>query len=97
MRICKVKLRSGESAGGLIEGDLVRLLTANVLAEYLHAASPEQAIQKAVVAKHTSVPLAEVTMLAPVDQQEIWAAGVTYKRSQEARERESWSHPLVLI
>src|SRR5438105_3270475 len=25
----------------------------------------------------------------PVDSQEIWAAGVTYKRSEEARERES--------
>jgi len=30
-----------------------------------------------------------VTLLAPVDQHEVWAAGVTYKRSREARERES--------
>src|SRR5262249_11285701 len=34
-------------------------------------------------------PLAEVELLAPIDQQEVWAAGVTYKRSQQARERES--------
>ena len=27
--------------------------------------------------------------LAPVENQEIWASGVTYKRSEEARERES--------
>jgi 2-dehydro-3-deoxy-D-arabinonate dehydratase len=30
-----------------------------------------------------------VTQLPPIDRQEVWAAGVTYKRSQEARERES--------
>jgi 2-dehydro-3-deoxy-D-arabinonate dehydratase len=28
-------------------------------------------------------------LLGPIDFQEVWAAGVTYKRSQEARERES--------
>jgi 2-dehydro-3-deoxy-D-arabinonate dehydratase len=31
----------------------------------------------------------ELSLLAPIDRQEVWAAGVTYKRSQEARERES--------
>jgi 2-dehydro-3-deoxy-D-arabinonate dehydratase len=30
-----------------------------------------------------------VQLLAPVDHQEVWAAGVTYKRSEEARKRES--------
>src|SRR5262249_21343820 len=29
------------------------------------------------------------TLLPPLDHQEVWAAGVTYKRSREARERES--------
>jgi 2-dehydro-3-deoxy-D-arabinonate dehydratase len=33
--------------------------------------------------------LKDLTLLAPVDRQEVWAAGVTYKRSREARERES--------
>jgi 2-dehydro-3-deoxy-D-arabinonate dehydratase len=33
--------------------------------------------------------LAEVTLLAPVDRQEIWAAGVTYLRSKKARMEES--------
>jgi 2-dehydro-3-deoxy-D-arabinonate dehydratase len=28
-------------------------------------------------------------LLAPIDEQEVWAAGVTYVRSREARERES--------
>jgi 2-dehydro-3-deoxy-D-arabinonate dehydratase len=35
------------------------------------------------------VSLANLTLLPPIDRQEVWAAGVTYKRSQEARERES--------
>ena len=35
------------------------------------------------------LPLAQVRLLAPVDLQEIWAAGVTYKRSQTARMEES--------
>jgi 2-dehydro-3-deoxy-D-arabinonate dehydratase len=37
------------------------------------------------------VALSDATLLAPVDQQEIWAAGVTYKRSQVARMEESES------
>ncbi len=35
------------------------------------------------------VERASITPRAPVSQQEIWAAGVTYKRSEEAREAES--------
>lgn len=34
-------------------------------------------------------PLAEVRLLAPVGEQEIWAAGVTYERSKQARIEES--------
>ena len=36
-----------------------------------------------------SVSLVDARLLAPIDEQEVWAAGVTYKRSEEARERES--------
>lgn len=35
------------------------------------------------------LPLAEVTLLAPVEHQEVWAAGVTYLRSKKARMDES--------
>jgi 2-dehydro-3-deoxy-D-arabinonate dehydratase len=34
---------------------------------------------------------ASATILAPVDRQEVWAAGVTYRRSEEARMEESES------
>lgn len=35
------------------------------------------------------LPVHSVPLLAPIDQQEVWAAGVTYKRSQAARMQES--------
>lgn len=35
------------------------------------------------------VALAEVRVLAPLDEQEIWACGVTYRRSRDARMEES--------
>ncbi len=35
------------------------------------------------------VALADVTLLSPIDSQEVWAAGVTYKRSKTARMEES--------
>jgi len=36
-----------------------------------------------------TVPLSAVKLLAPVDAQEVWAAGVTYLRSRDARLEES--------
>ncbi len=36
-----------------------------------------------------SIPLGNVQWLPPIDDQEVWAAGVTYKRSQTARMEES--------
>jgi 2-dehydro-3-deoxy-D-arabinonate dehydratase len=36
-----------------------------------------------------SIPLEAVQWLPPIDDQEVWAAGVTYKRSQTARMEES--------
>lgn len=35
------------------------------------------------------VPLTEVSLRAPIDWQEVWCAGVTYKRSRDARMEES--------
>jgi 2-dehydro-3-deoxy-D-arabinonate dehydratase len=35
------------------------------------------------------LPLAEVQLLPPVEEQEVWAAGVTYRRSKTARMEES--------
>ncbi len=89
MRVGKVQLASGEIRVVLVEGELVRILKSATLAEILHAASPSTAAQDAVDSSRSAIPLGQVRVLAPIDQQEVWAAGVTYKRSKEERERES--------
>jgi 2-dehydro-3-deoxy-D-arabinonate dehydratase len=38
---------------------------------------------------HVDMALTEVTFTAPIDRQEVWAAGVTYLRSRDARMEES--------
>ena len=45
--------------------------------------------EKLIQATEGGHPLEEVTLLAPVDKQEVWAAGVTYLRSKTARMEES--------
>ena len=50
-------------------------------------AALREAVEQAL--GRSSVPLAAVRLLAPVDAQEVWAAGVTYLRSREARLEES--------
>jgi 2-dehydro-3-deoxy-D-arabinonate dehydratase len=44
---------------------------------------------KYLVAPLERVPVAEIKFLAPVDEQEVWAVGVTYLRSKAARMEES--------
>lgn len=40
-------------------------------------------------ARGNPVPIDQLSWLPPIDRQEVWAAGVTYKRSQTARMEES--------
>jgi 2-dehydro-3-deoxy-D-arabinonate dehydratase len=42
-----------------------------------------------LVDSSAKIALSKVRLLPPIDQQEVWAAGVTYKRSQKARMEES--------
>jgi 2-dehydro-3-deoxy-D-arabinonate dehydratase len=78
---------------GRIEGDmLLPLHTADgpypTLFHILEAEDPYEAIEF-MTHTHEPIPLAEVELLAPIDHQEVWAAGVTYKRSRTARMEES--------
>jgi 2-dehydro-3-deoxy-D-arabinonate dehydratase len=41
------------------------------------------------LASPSSIPLSAITLCAPVEGQEVWAAGVTYLRSKKARMEES--------
>lgn len=95
MQLCKVRLSSGEIRPGLRADNLVRLfrqegtLGLNTLSDVLHADDPRALAQSLVDEWAHPLALTEVDFVPPLDQQEVWAAGVTYKRSQEARERES--------
>jgi 2-dehydro-3-deoxy-D-arabinonate dehydratase len=59
------------------------------LSEILHADDPAAAADEFTDENAEPVALGQAHLLPPIDLQEVWAAGVTYKRSQEARERES--------
>jgi 2-dehydro-3-deoxy-D-arabinonate dehydratase len=97
MRIASLKLADGERRLGVIEGDAVRPLNLTrsdgyrSLADILHSEDPAGIAASLVDDALPPFMLDAVTLLAPVDRQEIWAAGVTYKRSQVARMEESES------
>jgi 2-dehydro-3-deoxy-D-arabinonate dehydratase len=94
MRLCKVRWSDGAGVG-VLDGDAVRVIDLparaglHTLADLLHAANPAGLARELATAATTVLPLASVTLLPPIDGQEVWAAGVTYKRSEEARKRES--------
>ena len=60
----------------------------NVLTRILEADDPAE-FTKSLLANSTSIPLESITFLPPIEDQEVWAAGVTYKRSKTARMEES--------
>jgi 2-dehydro-3-deoxy-D-arabinonate dehydratase len=97
MRVAKVELVDSEVRLAVVEETAVRLLdleqveNCRNLSELIHAPDPLGLAKFLVDRNLDPVPLSEVTFLAPMDRQEVWAAGVTYKRSQVARMEESAS------
>lgn len=90
MQLCKLQLESGEARVGIVAADHVQLLAGvQSLSDILHSPDPAAVASDLIDENAQKLPLEDVTLLAPIDEQEVWAAGVTYKRSQEARERES--------
>ncbi len=59
------------------------------LTAVLEEENPATRLGKLAQEKLPRLPLAQVQLLAPVEQQEVWAAGVTYLRSKTARMEES--------
>jgi len=78
---------------GRIEGDmLVPLDLGSVglkLLQDLLAHPDLSRLAASLPAAGKAIPLNDAKLLPPIDQQEVWAAGVTYKRSQTARMEES--------
>lgn len=93
MKLAKYRLPSGEVAVGCVTGETVSHFAlqpgpSGLLSTILEASDP-WALASSLHAGAPQHELARVTLLAPIDDQEVWAAGVTYKRSQTARMEES--------
>ncbi len=93
MKLCRFQSGSGRPRVGLLKNDSSVLdlsaegidrLTSLLEFEGLAAQLGTLAGQKL-----PEFPLTDVQLLAPVEQQEIWAVGVTYLRSKKARMEES--------
>jgi 2-dehydro-3-deoxy-D-arabinonate dehydratase len=95
MKLSKVRLADGAVHVAALDLDAVRLLdllqveNCRCLADILHAPDPARLARFLIDPNAGAIRLTEVTFLAPIDRQEVWAAGVTYKRSQVARMEES--------
>lgn len=67
--------------------DLNRRPGLNSFSDLIHASEPAELARSLMLPDQ--VPVEKLEFAAPVDRQEIWAAGVTYRRSKVAREEES--------
>lgn len=97
MKLARVRMNDGSLRVAAVHADSVQPLDltqidqCHSLMDILNSADPVGLARFLLKPDSKLVPLAEVKMLSPVDQQEVWAAGVTYKRSQVARMEESES------
>jgi 2-dehydro-3-deoxy-D-arabinonate dehydratase len=95
MRFARVRRPSGEV--GVVRIDAGQDLAVPLdlehkvksLADLLAADDPEALARDLTIPGATAVRLGNLDLLPPVDRQEVWAAGVTYRRSKVAREEES--------
>lgn len=90
MQLVKFASSSTREGIGVLAGSQVSPLEIPLqrLADLLEANDPAAAA-KSHLAATSPLNLADIRLLAPIDQQEVWAAGVTYIRSRKARMDES--------
>ena len=91
MKICRYLTADNQVRIGLAKGDnaLLDLSPAGIDSITALLESGDGAKRLAGLGELTEIPLANVTLLSPIEVQEIWAAGVTYLRSKDARMEES--------
>jgi 2-dehydro-3-deoxy-D-arabinonate dehydratase len=93
MNLCRFNHKQGEIRIGLANdtASVIDLTPAGItrLNSILEQEDAVAHLRKIAQEKLPRIPLAEVQLLAPVEQQEVWAAGVTYLRSKTARMEES--------
>ena len=92
MRLIKFTTRDDLTPSvGLLEDDRVIPLASGhqCLSDLLHASDEEAEIHRRRAGASLSLAVGTVRILAPMDAQEVWGAGVTYERSKVARQEES--------
>ena len=93
MKICRFKTKTDAIRVGLVADDstLLDLTPAGIteLSPLLEGENPVAQLNQLARQNLPRVALAEVQLLAPIERQEVWAAGVTYLRSKTARMEES--------
>lgn len=93
MNVCRFKHKHAEIRIGLVSDDrsLLDLTSAGItrLQPLLESGDPAAKLNQIARASLPRLELSEVQLCAPVELQEVWAAGVTYLRSKTARMEES--------
>jgi 2-dehydro-3-deoxy-D-arabinonate dehydratase len=92
MKLARIQTDQGPAVAR-IDGDSASILkldrtTIGSLADILAIENPAEVASRLPVAG-SPIALTDIRWLPPIDDQEVWAAGVTYKRSQTARMEES--------
>src|SRR3569832_112719 len=89
MKICRFKGPYGPRIGVLEGHDTVADLGTATLKEILDSHYPREHIKHLADQTRLSMHAGNLEYLPPIEQQEVWAAGVTYQRSNSARMDES--------
>ncbi len=97
MKLAKIQDASGAQHVAVVEEsgvrplDLSRSTNCDSLMDILNSSDPTALANSLLQAETDLIANQQIQFLAPIDAQEVWAAGVTYKRSQVARMDESES------
>jgi 2-dehydro-3-deoxy-D-arabinonate dehydratase len=90
LKICRFRNQSGAvHAGLLFENGVLDLEPHHIHSVTELLEGGQEMLAKLTALEGARISLDSVELLAPVDSQEVWAAGVTYLRSKKARMEES--------
>src|SRR5437868_3124573 len=89
LKVCRFKKRDGTVACGLYDETGIRDLTPLGFTSLSAILEDSKALGSVNPAGERPMPFSDGQLLPPVEQQEVWAAGVTYLRSKKARMEES--------
>jgi 2-dehydro-3-deoxy-D-arabinonate dehydratase len=92
MKLCRFKNSAGRACAGLVLEDRSVLDLSSEVADLSSLLESEDLTGRVALLAQRNFPRyaeRDARLLAPIDRQEVWAAGVTYLRSKKARMAES--------